>query len=252
MTRLNVPAVDDDIDYPSSDGQPMAETETHLLLMMALFPMLRRNFRDRPDVYVIANMLMYYRQGRPDLCRSPDIMVVKGIDGRLERRSYKTWVEGAAPCFVLELTSKKTAKEDQKDKRQLYQELGVREYFLFDPLDEYLPQPLMGYRLVDGQYEAIELESDGSLVSEELGLRFVPEGKNLAVFDCDTGVRLLSSDELAENLDDSRLDAELAKQQAKRSLKRAKAAQQRADAAEAELAALRTELERLRKPDEKP
>jgi len=185
--------IDEDL-YPSSDGEPMAETQIHVLLLMALYQPLRLFYQPR-GIFMAANLFLYYREGEPKARRAPDIMAVKGIDVRPLRRSFKVWVEKAAPCWVLELTSKKTAKEDRVDKKQLYQELGVGEYFLFDPLHEYLPEQLMGYRLVDGVYKKLKPDRDGALISEELQLRMVPSGKNLLLYSLETGERLLAPDE---------------------------------------------------------
>src|SRR6185437_15705589 len=96
----------------------------------------------------------------------------------------------AVPCVVIEITSRQTAEEDQGPKRELYERLGVREYFLFDPLHEYLEQPLMGYRLIGDLYEPLPPAQDGGLLSAELGLRLVPENTNLALFRFRTGERL--------------------------------------------------------------
>ncbi len=49
-------------DYPATDGEPMAETGFHVTLIVCFLVMLRSFFRDRGDVYVGANMFMYYRQ----------------------------------------------------------------------------------------------------------------------------------------------------------------------------------------------
>ena len=48
--------------------------------------------------------------------------------------------------MVFEITSRGTRLEDLGTKRALYAMLGVREYFLYDPLGEYLQPPLQGYR----------------------------------------------------------------------------------------------------------
>jgi Uma2 family endonuclease len=141
----------DEVVYPSSDGQPMAETPEHLWLMIALISALRNHFKGHADVYVVGNIFLYFEKGNPAARRAPNIMVVKGVDPMVPRRSFKTWVEGTVPAVVIELTSAETAREDQEIKRQLYQELGVREYFLFDPLNEYLPRQLMGYRMVSAR-----------------------------------------------------------------------------------------------------
>jgi Uma2 family endonuclease len=150
---MNAPVSTLDDVYPSSDGKPMAETGIHVLVMMCLLGMLKLRYQDREDVYVAANMFLYYAEGRPKKRRSPDIMFAKGVKGRHERRSFMTWVERVVPSCIIELTSKKTAKEDLKEKKPLYRKLGVREYFLFDPLDDYLPRQLMGFRLVAGKYK---------------------------------------------------------------------------------------------------
>jgi len=109
---------------------------------------------------------------------------------QIERESFKTWEERASPCVILEITSKGTAEEDRENKYALYQRLGVREYFLFDPLREYLPRPLLGYRLIGGAYEPLPPADDGSLVSAELMLRLCPEDKSLGLYHFATGERL--------------------------------------------------------------
>lgn len=206
MRIARAPILDDP--YPASDGKPMAETQVHVALMASRYLMLWHWLKPR-GIYVAANMFLYYKEGDPKARKAPDIMAVKGVDVNVKRRSFKTWVEKAVPCWVLELTSKKTAKEDQGEKKELYRRLRVREYFLFDPLDEYLPQQLMGFRLVGGDYQPMKLDDDGGLTSKELGLRFVPEGDQLAVFDVATGERVLDLEESQERTDALREQNEL-------------------------------------------
>jgi Uma2 family endonuclease len=176
--------------YPDGDGKPMAETPIHVLVMLALIGTLRQYFLRRSDVYVIGNIFLYYEEGHPEARRSPDVMVVKGVDSNKDRRSFKTWEERAVPCVIIEITSRETAEEDQGPKRELYERLGVREYFLFDPLHEYLERPLIGYRLIGDEYEPLPPAQDGGILSAELGLRLVPEETNLALFHFRTGERL--------------------------------------------------------------
>src|SRR6516164_2988892 len=122
--------------YPSADGQPMAETEIHLLLILNTVACLRHFFRRRRDVYVGGNLFLYYQKGDVSKRRAPDIMVIKGVDSRRKRRSFKIWEEKAVPRTVLEFTSDETAAEDLGPKKTLYRNLKVREYFLFDPLHQ--------------------------------------------------------------------------------------------------------------------
>lgn len=221
--------------YPDSDGKPMAETEVHVLVMASQITMLREYYRHCPDVYVIGNIFLYYEEGHPESRGSPDVMVIKGVDGTHHRRSFKTWVERAAPCFILEITSDETAEEDMGPKRELYERLGVREYFLFDPLHDYLERPLMAYRLIGDEYEPLPPADDGGVLSAELGLRLVPEGENLALIHFRTGERLPTMPELSQRLQETRDKARQAED-------RASQAEQRAAQLDEEIARLRALL----------
>lgn len=53
------------------------------------------------------------------------------------------WAEGGrAPDFVLEITSKATQAVDEGRKRRLYRELGIGEYWQYDPTGDYLDPAL--------------------------------------------------------------------------------------------------------------
>jgi Uma2 family endonuclease len=235
--------------YPERDGEPRAETGTHVMAMVILIATLRAYFRHHPDIYVIGNIFLYYREGDPTARKSPDLMVIRGVKPG-ERRSFKTWEERAVPCFILEVTSQGTANEDLEAKRLLYQELGVREYFLFDPLHEYLEQPLMGYLLIGEEYEPLVPAKDGGLLSQELGLRLVPEGDGLALFRFKDGQRVLAPPEMMQLLEDTQKQAREDRHTAQQAEKRAEQAERHAidTAARAEkrIKDLEAELERLR------
>jgi Uma2 family endonuclease len=231
----------EDVYYPGGPCTPM-ETPIHVLLIVAMIGTLRHHFRQRSDIYVIGNIFLYYEEGHPECRRSPDVMIVKGVDAAKYRRSFKTWEERAVPSVVVEFTSRETAEEDQGPKRELYERLGVREYFLFDPLHEYLEQPLMGYRLINGKYEALPAAEDGGLLSSELGLRLVPEGTDLTLIQFRNGERLPFLPELSQTLEETREKTRQAEQRAGQAEQRAGQAEQRAVQLEEELARLRALL----------
>ncbi|MEG3845900.1 Uma2 family endonuclease [Microcoleus sp. herbarium19] len=144
-----------EIEYPSSDGEPMAESDITRDYMTYGVEALKLHFQERSDVYVSANSFVYYEEGNKSAVVSPDIYVVFGVRKR-QRDNYKIWKEaGIAPQFVLEITSETTQDKDQKTKPEIYQSLGVREYFQYDPSGDYLNPILQGVRLVNGQYEPI-------------------------------------------------------------------------------------------------
>jgi len=205
------------VDYPETDGKPMAETDVHIDALLYLREALKDYFRDAPQVYVAGNMLLYYEEGNPAACVAPDVFVVQGVAKR-ERRTYKLWEEGQPPAVVFEITSRGSRLEDLGTKRVVYAMLGVREYFLYDPLGEYLRPPLQGYRLQEGEYQRLLPGGEGELVSQVLGVELRVEAGRLRVVDPATGERLLTPAE----------------------------AQAPRRAAEAELERLRAELARLR------
>lgn len=188
-----------DIHYPETDGRPMAETDIHRDWMMCIIERLQRFFTGQ-RVYVSGNLLIYYLQGNPKRCVAPDVFVVKDCDPR-RRRIFKIWEENRVPNFVLETTSASTQREDLETKMDLFSRLGVGEYFLYDPLGEWLSPALIGYRLVNGDYEPIPPEADGSMRSLELGLSFrLDEEGKLEITDLATGQVLNSGLEEAEYL----------------------------------------------------
>jgi hypothetical protein len=114
------------------------------------------------------------------------VFVVKGVAKR-ERRNFLTWQEGKGPDLVIDLTSASTREEDQEDKFQLYQDvLQVREYFLFDPIGEYLQPRLQGFSLQAGRYAPIA-EVNGRLPSGVLGLQLEVSGSELRFCNPATG-----------------------------------------------------------------
>ena len=105
------------VDYPASDGQPMAETDHQRTPLAYAVDRLRLHFRDRPDVYVSGNLFIYYEEGNPQAVVAPDVFVVMGADGR-DRETYRLWEEPKGPDFVLEITSRSTRREDRTVKRE--------------------------------------------------------------------------------------------------------------------------------------
>jgi Uma2 family endonuclease len=226
------------IHYPETDGKPMAETDVHIDVLIYLREALRDHFRDAPQVYVAGNMLFYYEEGNPAACVAPDVFVVRGV-AKGERRTYRLWEEGQPPAVVFEITSRGTRLEDLGTKRALYAMLGVREYFLYDPLGEYLQPPLQGYRWQEGEYQRMPPGGEGELVSQELGLELRVEEGRLRLVNPVTGARLLMPAEVQ-----MAWRAEAAARQAEAVARQAEAAARRA--AEAEVERLRAELARRR------
>jgi Uma2 family endonuclease len=226
-----MPLRDEEIEYPTSDGRPMAESTLHRKVMADLIAALERHFLDDPLAWAGGNFLLYYEKGNPRASVSPDVVLVRGVE-KWDRPLYKRWEEGRPPDFVIEVTSSSTRREDLSTKKDLYERLEVSEYFLFDPTGDYLKPRLQGYRLEQGRYHRLVHEPDGSLLSRITDLRLRPEGLNLRLTDAQTGKKLLW---IAEQ--DAAIEA------AERKAEEEAAERKRL---ERELASLRAEIERMR------
>jgi Uma2 family endonuclease len=242
----------------------MAETDQHRKLMVDLIETLDTFFRDDPNVYVSGNLILCYLPGDRRRHVSPDVFFVRGVP-KGDRFNYLTWIEGKGPDLVIELTSSSTRHADTNRKFILYRDtLRVPEYFLFDPLGDYLEPRCLGYRLHEGEYLPIE-PLNGRLPSAALGLHLEGVGDVLRLWDPATERQLPTTAERAAAAEDARQTEEQRRRKAETSRRRAQSArrtaeqeQQRAEAArqaeeerrrqaEEELARLRRELDNLRR-----
>lgn len=205
--------------YPSSDGEPVAETYVHFYALLVTLEVLRQYLKGQRAT-VLGNQFLYYAQGFPRLRVAPDVMVIKNVEPG-GRDNYKIWEEGEVPAIIFEMTSPGTAKQDEGFKFSLYEQLGVEEYWLFDPKGEWIPEQLRGYRLHRDTYEPI---TDGRSVVLNLQLRV--EDQLISFYREDTGEKLLIPDELAEALEQERQQAEQERQRAEQERQRAEQAEQ--------------------------
>ena len=200
----------EEIQYPSTDGEPMAESDRARDYMIYGVEAVETYFLNRSDVYVSANSFIYYEEGNKEAVVAPDLYVVFGVFKR-KRDNYKVWKEGGiTPDFVLEVTSETTQDKDQITKPEIYKDLGVREYFQYDPSGDYLNPILQGLRLVNGEYQRIPANNIAFdtlwLYSEVLELELHLISGELRFKDPQTGEFLKTYKELEQ----ARLNAESA------------------------------------------
>ena len=135
------------------------------------------DFGESPDVFVDYDTNICYDPN--DLRRhvSPDVYIVFGVDAAAirSRKIYLPWEAGKPPDFVMEVASSTTARVDVERKPDIYEAIGVPEYWMHDPTGGCrYGEPLRGLKLVNGKYQDIKLtrEPDGILkgYSEVLGI----------------------------------------------------------------------------------
>jgi len=163
----------DEVKFPPRDiwsEEPPLASYAHLQQILILLQCLEWLWQDRNDYFAAANLSIYYspNQKKSEDFRGPDFFVVLGTERRLDRKSWVVWGEGGKyPDVIVEILSPSTAKIDRGEKKQIYQDIfRTPDYFWFDP--ETLE--LQGFRLMEGQYQAIEPTDRGWLWSDLLGL----------------------------------------------------------------------------------
>ena len=188
MATVSTARVMLDNGYPTSDGKPMAETDWHRDLMVALIQTLTAFFTEQPRVYVSGNLLVCYDQRNGRRHVSPDVYIIA------------EWPSISVPTIScgrrethpgghrVDLGEHSGGRPDRKSD-PLPEHVASREHFLFDPFGEYLDPQLQGFRLRNGVIRPIR-RVDGRLPSQGLRLHLEPSGQELRLFNPQTGLRL--------------------------------------------------------------
>ena len=180
------PPVGEDVHYPDSDGHFLPDNSLQANAIVNVRVALGRHFLHAERVVIEGDLFIYYVEGDPNSKIAPDVFVVLDHEVK-DRPSYMVWKERRVPDFALEVISPSSDIRNAEYKRDLYEQLGFGEYFLFQP-DPDRPAPrLVGHRLMGGRYESVLPEPSGELRSEALGVLFRSDGKNLRVRDAVTG-----------------------------------------------------------------
>ena len=232
---------DPTIKYPDSDDEPLAETKLQAIAIVDSFSALENHFAGRSDVYIGIDQFLYYVLNDPTRSVAPDVFAVFGAHGSHPRPSWIVSREGGAiPAFVLEVASAGTWRHDATRKRDIYAEMGVAEYWRFDPDGSYYPVPLIGERLISGEYEPIAVETDAHGIlrghSAVLGLDLCVRAEyQLRLYDPATGEWLRSPQE-------SELERLAAQDREAAAQDLALAERQRADAAQDRIRQLESQM----------
>ena len=173
--------------YPSSDGQPMAESTEHYQWIVTITGGLEALFKDDENVFVAGDLLWYPVKGKPEILRAPDAMVVFGRP-KGARGSYIQHLENdVAPQVVFEILSLGNRMLEMSRKFVFYQTYGVEEYYVYDHLSNDLAIWLKNHE--EGSLEVID--NVQNWVSPRLGIRFELTDDSLNIFNPD-GTKFLT------------------------------------------------------------
>ena len=221
----------DDVFYPSSDGRPMSENMWQAEAIMNASGDLGST---HPKALVAADILVYPEKGNNRNRIAPDVLVALGL-GTHYRSSYLVWEEGKPPDWVLEVASPSTKKKDLDDKRCKYAEMGVPEYWLFDPKGDVYPPgtpQLQGLRLVDCEYRPLKsrlVDGRRMIRSEVLGLDVRVDGELLRFRDVATGRDIQHRGEVEADKERAQAATARAQAQTRQEVAQRKAAEARAE-----------------------
>jgi len=197
MSSLSLHPTPSAIEYPDSDGEPMAENTLQWSWIVMIMCGLDALFKDDPLVFVAGDHLWYAVEGDPTIRQAPDVYVAFGRP-KGHRGSYQQWQEGGiAPQVVFEILSPGNRAGAMRLKFEFYERYGVEEYYIYDP-DE---RQLSGW-LRSGQELRMIPEMIG-WVSPRLKVRFEFADGDLQLIRPD-GQRFRSYIEVIEQEEESR------------------------------------------------
>lgn len=124
-------ALDRQIIYPDSDGQPMADNTEQFEWIVLLKENLECLFAKDPNVFVGGDLLWYPVEGHPEIRVAPDVMVALGRP-KGKRGSYRQWQENnQPPQVVFEILSPGNTLKEMAKKLKFYDHHGVEEYYIY-------------------------------------------------------------------------------------------------------------------------
>ena len=170
----------------------MGETTIHFEARASATEVLKRYFGNQGKHVFIASDLHTLYPGENAFY--PDLLVVFDVNDH-HRRSWNVLTEKKGLDFALEILSRKTRRNDQVGKLNLFARLGIPEYFMFDP-DQYT---LKGYQLNHRVYEEIKPDASKRVFSNTLGLYLMVEDYKLR-FALSKENEILFGDELIDRL----------------------------------------------------
>ena len=186
-----------EIDYPSSDGKPLADNTWQSRTMHEQYGMLSTRYRDDPNTLVAMALLLYYTEGEPADVAAPDLFVSCGVPNG-NRDWYKVWEEGKAPDFALEVSSEESAEDNLGRNMETYARIGIREYCVYDPMGGLHSPRLQLFRLARGAagvYKRVNWRGDPNgqlrVTSETLALELRFEDERMRLWDPATQQYLL-------------------------------------------------------------
>jgi len=218
MTRQIENEVEYYYDSHPTEEDLMGETAVHAALVRYLMAVLTWLFQGQLCA-IHENLNFYQTPKQNEQPLIPDIAVIKGVSFEYVR-SWSVWQTGVAPQVVFEIASEETWLKDLNEKPIKYAQMGVEEYFAYDPNEPILrrknPRRLYGWQLdkARGVMRPMPIGPDGRLWSNHLESFLVPDEAYLRLYDSNGQLRLTKDEAEARRAEAATMRAEEARRRA--------------------------------------
>ena len=214
------------IEYPDSDGEPMAENTQQLRRIVTIHGNCSAIFMQTPDVFVAMDNLIYPEEGNPRNRAAPDVYVAFGRP-KGDRGSYRVWEEDDIfPQVIFEVLSPGNRYGEMIRKHEFYERYGAEEYYV-DDIDH---NWITGYLRDPRTDKFIEIPEMNGFVSPRLGVRFEVAEDEVALYRPD-GKRFISFEELEQERVELERSAAAAMREAKDATRNFEAASRQVEVA---------------------
>jgi len=202
---VNVPLTREDMLHPQ-EGDHVTVNDPHVQLCIDLYVIIRGVLKDIPGAWVFHDMSVFWDV--PGMkSNGPDFTVVLNRRKSDSPSSFDVAEEGVRPALLIEVTSPSTCSGDLVEKVQMYAQAGVPFYAIIDivPRRNVTIPRLIGYRLVDGEYEHVNPDEFDRLWLESLQIWLRIVDGDVVCEDA-RGQRLLGHEELRDELEGVQAD----------------------------------------------
>ena len=185
-------------EYPNwsnlPDPEPIEDGMRQYPAISRLDPLIAAHFARRPDALIGREGYLCWDPCDYDAKLAPDWIIAFGIDVKacLANNGYLIWRVGKPPDVIIEVATASTADDDLGAKRDTYAQIGVPEYWRLDPSGGVLyGEPLVGERLVDGEYQRLDhyKDADDRILSHSpaMNIDLYWDGEDFGIYDPATG-----------------------------------------------------------------
>ena len=245
-SRVRVPLTQQDVLHPQ-EGDVVVQTAAHDRDCTYLREVLTARVADRPGMLALRDCRVDWGVEGIEP-HSPDLVVFMGLTREWDPRrgTFPVREMGAAPQFVIEVTSPSTRYNDLDDKVVEYHKAGIPSYVIVDHRDDCKPPlvELLAYRSTPAGYVRAPLSPEGRLWLDAVATWLGVEKDRVVCYD-ERGNRVPDYVDVLKTAEHATARAEESAVLAEESIRARQEAERARQEAEAKAADLATRLQQM-------